>query len=63
MNEFFPRVPRARGGEAMKKAKLLVVPLLLGLLILSGCVSASVGVGGHGAGVGVHPFGAHVYVD
>jgi hypothetical protein len=47
----------------MNKVKLLLVPLLLGLLIVSGCVSASVGVGGHGVGVGVHPLGGHVHVD
>jgi hypothetical protein len=47
----------------MNKLKLLVIPLLLGLLMMTGCVSAGVGIGGHGAGVAVHPFGgsAEIY--
>jgi len=46
----------------MNKIKLLVAPLLLGLLIVSGCVSAGVDVGGHGASAGVAPGAAGVEV-
>jgi hypothetical protein len=42
----------------MNKIKLLVLPLLLGLLIMSGCVSAGIDVGGHGGSVGVAPLSA-----
>jgi hypothetical protein len=42
----------------MNKASLLALPLLLGLLIMSGCVSAGVDIGGHGASVGVAPLSA-----
>ncbi|HEY3303145.1 MAG TPA: hypothetical protein VGL70_06375 [Candidatus Binatia bacterium] len=46
----------------MKKARLLVLPLLLGLLIMSGCVSAGVDIGGHGASAGAAPGAAGVEV-
>jgi hypothetical protein len=46
----------------MNKVKLLAVPLLLGLLIMSGCVSAGVDIGGHGASAGVAPGAAGVEV-
>jgi hypothetical protein len=48
----------------MKRVKLFAaVPLLLGFLLLSGCISAGVGVGPVGTGAYVYPFGAGVYVD
>jgi len=46
----------------MNKLRLFALPLLLGLLIISGCVSAGVDVGGHGASAGVAPGAAGVEV-
>jgi hypothetical protein len=42
----------------MNRVRLLALPLLLGLLIMSGCVSAGVDVFGHGGSVGVAPLSA-----
>jgi len=48
----------------MERIKSIVVcSLLLGLLALSGCVSAGIGVGGHGVGAGVTPLSAGVWVE
>ena len=46
----------------MSKVKLFLLPLLLSLMVLSGCVSAGVDVAGHGGSVGVAPLGAGVEV-
>ncbi|MGH7769349.1 MAG: hypothetical protein ACREQP_18035 [Candidatus Binatia bacterium] len=46
----------------MNKVRLLALPLLLGLLIISGCVSAGVDIGRHGASAGVTPLSAGVEV-
>jgi hypothetical protein len=43
--------------------KAKIIALLAGLLIMAGCVSAGIGVGGHGAGAYVHPLGGGVYVE
>jgi hypothetical protein len=43
------------------KAKLIA--LLVGLLILAGCVSAGIGIGGHGVGATVTPLSAGIYAD
>lgn len=47
----------------MKKIKMLMLSLLLGMAMLAGCVSAGIGIGGHGVGAGVHPLGGYIYAD
>lgn len=48
----------------MKRIKSLsLISLLLGLLAMAGCVSAGIGIGGHGVGATVTPLSADVYAD